>query len=446
MKNQFLSDNLLKKKDIIWTLWFCEQKYIKMMKNIISRIVILYFLLLLLFSISVICVHCISKRYLYQNVKQSVGIIEREGIVHKMWENPFYRLDTYTDCLMFNEVLCADDNNPVMSAFANNFHIQAETTMLDDTKDVLKHKGENISLSSYARYWHGYMIVLRPLLTFTDYGGIRIINIFALFSLLLIISVLFYRKGYKKMSVTFLLTMLFVNLYVVANTIQFSTCFYISFMGILLILLYPTIVQNKNYILLFFGIGGITAFLDLLTTPLITLGLPLLTYLGIYSQKRTIIKTCVASISWGLGYGLIWASKWILSYIITGQNVLLSAENAAKTRVGRLNVINNIKWAVDIDLQKVFDSWSFYVIMLSILFLIILLLIYLKYKRCLYTFSLMKKYTYIIIIVSFVPIWFYILKNHSFVHFWFTWRNIVLPLWCILLYFSYWINIKGASR
>lgn len=41
-----------------------------------------------------------------------------------------------------------------------------------------------ISINGYPRYWHGYQIVLRPLLVFTSYGGIRQIYGFILMFLI----------------------------------------------------------------------------------------------------------------------------------------------------------------------------------------------------------------------------------------------------------------------
>lgn len=414
--------------------------------KIFLKLVSLYISLLLFFSLSIICVYHIPQQYIRENIQQSVKTIDSEGLVPLMWNTPFYRLDTFTDCLMFNAALCSEDNRAIHSAFINNIYLQSNNDILSATKRILQNNEVKHSANSYARYWHGYAIFLRPLLTITDYDGIRIINTITLYTLCIIITILLYKKRQKQMAITFFLSTLLINLYVVAQTIQFSTCFYISFIGMLFIILFPAMVYKNNYILLFFGIGALTSFLDLLTTPLITLGLPLLTFIGIYISQKRIIKVIISSFSWGIGYSSIWISKWILSYLITGQNTFASAEQAAITRIGRLNIINNIKWSVGIDIHEIMRSSSFYIFLGVLFFILFLLLAYLKSKRKLNNTLFMKKYTYIIIIATFVPIWFYIMKNHSFVHFWFTWRNIIIPLWCILLFFSYLINFKSLNK
>lgn len=41
------------------------------------------------------------------------------------------------------------------------------------------------------------------------------------------------------------------------------------------------------------------------------------------------IALCVA---WGLGYGLLWASKWMMGYLLTGNNILTDAMQSAELR------------------------------------------------------------------------------------------------------------------
>ena len=77
-------------------------------------------------------------------------------------------------------------------------------------------------------------------------------------------------------------------------------------------------------------LGVVTAFCDLLVTPILTLGLPLVCWLLEPQQRlRAGTPQCGVvvggSLAWGVGYLLCWASKWVLAGLITGQNVIADA-------------------------------------------------------------------------------------------------------------------------
>lgn len=47
--------------------------------------------------------------------------------------------------------------------------------------------GQEKANQNYTRYWHGSMIVIRPLITFTDVNGVRNIGFVAIVILLVIL-------------------------------------------------------------------------------------------------------------------------------------------------------------------------------------------------------------------------------------------------------------------
>lgn len=405
-----------------------------------KKIVLLYITLLILFSISITVVHCIPNELVYENVKESVQTIRDEGIVKKMLNIPIYRLDTFTDCLMFNIILCSDENQPIQSAFLNNFHYYNEN-MLVDTEQVVNHKGKDIVVGNYARYWHGYLVFVRPLMIIMNYKGIRLLNTILLSLLAIIVVVLLSSKVGKMTALTFLFSLFFVNLYVVAQTIQFSICFYIALIGMLTILLKPSIVKENRFLLFFFGLGVTTSFFDLLTTPQITLGLPLVAYIMFCKPQKMCIKTISSIIIWGTGYAFMWASKWILGYLLTDVDVLESAKKAAGIRIGRAGT-NNLSWALEMNVCEILTSPLFYFVLLLLLFFCIGLVYLLRTKLCFKSKIEIKAMRCLLIIALIVPLWYLVMQNHSFVHFWFTWRALIVPLWCVLLYVPSIINFK----
>lgn len=94
---------------------------------------------------------------------------------------------------------------------------------------------------------------------------------------------------------------------------------------------------DKNIGINFLVIGSVTAFMDLLTEPLVTLGIPLAVYFLLTEKKNkmikeniiTFIKLCVC---WAIGYGSTWATKWIITSIICNRSMIQNAIIQAKYR------------------------------------------------------------------------------------------------------------------
>ena len=138
-----------------------------------------------------------------------------------------------------------------------------------------------MEITSYARYWHGYLVFLRPLLFFMDYQGIRALtNLGVVFTLLLIIGTLIRQKRYC-LILPFLCTALFLRPLAIAFSIQFSSVYYVMIFSLFLILVCRNqMEQDGRYLYLFLINGMITAYLDLLTYPAAALGIPLVFFLA----------------------------------------------------------------------------------------------------------------------------------------------------------------------
>ena len=139
-----------------------------------------------------------------------------------------------TDCLMMNIRLSGEGKSPIYSAMMNEYHLndtgtQGYLSIAKDT-EILAVKGPKAmnEVWNYGRYWHGYQLILKPLLVFFDYSSIRIINYFILSSLTFLCLLFILRRYDATVSLLFLLSLLLVGFPVVPMTIQFSTCFYIA--------------------------------------------------------------------------------------------------------------------------------------------------------------------------------------------------------------------------
>ena len=84
----------------------------------------------------------------------------------------------------------------------------------------------------------------------------------------------------------------------------------------------------------FFIIGGLTSFFDFLTTPVLSLGLPLSLHLLLNREGEKWRKVVKMGIIWLAGYASIWLSKWILVSLFTEHNMLLEALQQMSIHMG----------------------------------------------------------------------------------------------------------------
>ena len=97
----------------------------------------------------------------------------------------------------------------------------------------------------YARYWHGYLVFLRPLLLLFDISGIRIINII----LFLILGIIFLYLVYKKIglieSIIMLIGLFSVDYFYIGLSLQGTPVFLIMIISSIFILLKYNKIKNK---------------------------------------------------------------------------------------------------------------------------------------------------------------------------------------------------------
>ena len=89
---------------------------------------------------------------------------------------------------------------------------------------------------------------------------------------------------------------------------------------------------------MFFVVGGLATFFDLLTVPIITLGIPLTLLILLQNKqdfniKKSIIEIIKLSILWVIGYVMIFVSKWVIASIILQKDAITVAINQIFFRV-----------------------------------------------------------------------------------------------------------------
>lgn len=222
-------------------------------------------------------------------------------------------LELATDNLMVKMALYDGEGSGIKQAF------RCYTTQLDH---------------EYSRYWHGYVVPLRALLYFFDYYEIRILNGLCQISLFCAAVYLLRKRRGKRYAVALATSYMLLMPAALAQCLQYSWVFYVSFTALLLYLRHKEYFESGGRNIYFFlMIGVAAAYLDLLTYPLFTWGFLIVWQLLLQDETRSVgenlKKVVVSAISWVAGYAVMWAGKWAVGSLVLRENLFQKAVSEA---------------------------------------------------------------------------------------------------------------------
>ncbi len=201
----------------------------------------------------------------------------------------------------------------------------------DDSKTAIY---KAMDINGYSRYWHGYLVVLRPLMAIFTYGQFRYLLGTAFILLIIYISVLLREKFETAISMAFAISLIAVNISTVPFSFHVSACILAAFSAMLYMLkVYrpdDDVLKVWSFYLI---VGAITSYIDFLTTPVLTLALPLLIQImlnvkeGIKDCKINMFTCIKNSASWCIGYAVFWSEKWLIGSLVLNRNVLVDGLN-----------------------------------------------------------------------------------------------------------------------
>jgi len=416
--------------------------------------VIIICIYLLLLGIS----SMIPSSILKENVKESSETLVSDG--ERKQFNLLYKKEsifTFTDALMINTAYSVDNTTPIKSSLlarknyipgqtkkehvdsqynlgATDKYKNPKTGDLYQTKELygLMHKEQIEDSFEYARYWHGYLVILRPLLAIFNYSAIRILLLIITLLLIGTLGVLLYKKVDLQTALIYIIGFISISIWIVTKSINESFIFIFALISTIFLLLRKD--KIKDYFLFFFIIGSITNFIDLLTAPIVSLGLVGTTYflmlqkenkeMSIKDYLKEIIKICVA---WGLGYGLTWIIKWVLVQVLYNRDLIMQAIEQARFRIVLPKKTN-------FSIMNVLTKNIAFLSLNTVKGLLVLITIYVLYKLIInknenIDFKNNFKKCIPFVFLSLLPIaWYIVLKQHSYIHAFFTYRIFIVTI------------------
>ena len=279
------------------------------------------------------------------------------------------------------------------------------------------------SIDYYPRYWGGYVTFFRPLFYFLDLSEIRILNFGLQIVLSFIFSYVLFRVTKKKRY-----SLAWISLYIILlpNTLafnfQYSSAYYLAVLSAtVLAFFFEYFKKDRRFYYVFFISGILTAYFDFLTYPMLICGLTVATLILLADKKdffRLLLDVSISLFAWFGGYGLFWASKWVLSTMLTDENIILNAINQIGhySGVEKMNLFDRV--------ESLYDNWerlAFFPIVLVILsWTIAWVYSYIRNGMSIDTKTILLSLT-----MGIVPIWHLVIApEHTIEHSFFTWRNI----------------------
>lgn len=357
-------------------------------------------------------------------------------------------LDNYANAKSVSIIYALDRERPLSSVMEAKYYEEDMKSMTQCLVDLVN--GNEETNQEYTRYWHGYIVILKPLLMLFNEKGVYIfIGIILLSLILLIIKELW--KIDKRAIIAFIIGLYMITIWVVPICFEYMWAMIVSFV-ISLIVLKKDNGENKKIYYYFWITGILTCFFDFLTVELLTVLLPLMFILikrnkekKLGNLKEIIIFIIKSLIIWGLGYMLMFIAKWIIASIILRRNCIVEAIEKAGVRINGdvVGLSSNKLWIGALkknfdNLQPIFYVRKKYIIYVLIPTITIIMLLINRYK------DKNMFYLYGMLILGLIPyIRYSILLNHSYRHYFFTFR---LQLVTIMAFILIVLNVFERKR
>nr|WP_308624393.1 hypothetical protein [uncultured Eisenbergiella sp.] len=407
-----------------------------MKKKLKELLTMVFFLLMggIIGTFLLVLVYCIPLDKIFFNFSTGVEGMERNPDWHQfIFDYDATTIDTFTEALM---IKASATPMPPTGENVLQYALRGYTLNEEQAKHGLHFyeydwKGKTYTCDSYERYWHGYLVILKPLMYFFSFHDIIFINVTLQMLMLFAILAAIRKNGADRLILPFICLWLISLQAVIMFGIDYAACFYIYAVAVLCLLFNRKIMDRYNYF--FMAIGMATSYMDFLTWPLITLGVPLIVFIYLRQKEGrldNVRKIIYASVFWGIGYIGQWGMKWVIASFFLKENVLGDAFSEIGLQSAMADAGNSGESFSYMQVLErnigVFAKKPFFL-------LLCIIVIYLLYTIIKNRNSLLIKKMMPYAFISLFPfLWYMATKNHSYNHYWMTWRILCISIFAIV--------------
>lgn len=421
---------------------------------LLSSVVIGSILLMLIYSLPVDSARAHVEESLYEmlEIKDDEANTSLRKKIVNLKEN-------FTDTLMVQNALEKVEGKSALehAMYVYHYDLSTETTWLTEESLVafLKNGSDGMALREYSRYWHGYLVFLKPLLMLMPWKYVEIFLVVVQAVLLIAILVLAFRKKQMMLGVGVVSAFLFIKPIGVWFSLAMYVCWFIVMVSFLVLLLFYEKIQLKNLQWeVFLLIGIVTAYMDFLTYPIVTLGLPLCFYLVQDVGKhavwwKRIKQTIGLCVCWAIGYIGMWGMKWVVAEATCQTGSLRSAVWSVIYRTGPLDGYGSFFTGVSRTIRAVLEQYDS--IFYTLIFVVIAASALVSVLLCLIKAADTDWGITIIcltVIALFPFVWMVLVQNHTAIHCHFTFRIMsvsIMALWCMMICSVRTLRVKAGK-
>jgi hypothetical protein len=401
------------------------------------RLLVIFCVTIAVFVLLLTLVMFIPNSAIEENYNASMEVFEEEG---DGWKRMFNNasgsmLDNLTDRIIICGTMVNEDCSAISNAMSGN---------------------------GYSRYWHGYLVWVRPLLLVFTYLDIRYI-LMLVFMMLFAANVLgMSRRLGAGVAYVYAFCLGLAYFIMVPWSLQFCEVFLIM-MGTTLFFLRKYDVSWKISLVgeIFLVIGLVTQYLDFLTAPLLTLGLPLCVLLLINAAQmggKAVLRSWAMAIhsciTWAFGWGVGWAAKWIVGTVVLGRDrgIIEDALSQAAFRVNgnaaskasRVTAIVKNAYTMLPFSSVIGNGERLAMVLVGLVYLVVLVAVLALWVRRRKR-GAWKAYLPVVFVAALPVLWFVVMAQHSQVHFFYTYRIQMISYFGIMSSFVCCIRWKDGD-
>ncbi len=347
------------------------------------------------------------------------------------------RIDLYADSILLNIIYSYNSSDPLTSVMRSAYYCEEGR---DENLNLLEAVTYNRPPDrQYLRYWHGSAVIVRPLLTILPVQKIYILNAVIIALLFIWALVTAIRSGNGIITAGMVLSLVMVRVWYVPLCLEYTWVFMILPVASVFSIRLAGKKDRDGIILLFMLTGMITNYLDFLTAETLTLLIPLIIVMNILGKNREDASAIAgisigAALSWVLGYSLTWITKWVLSALVLGENVMPYISGHISQRIGQdlgLGGFRYLTGAVFYNLTCLFPLRHSFWSMIGF-GLIIMAAVYFGYVYKKPGWD--KKIIALYAAAGAVPaVRFLFLHNHSYLHCFFSYRALAASVMAVVM-------------
>ena len=419
------------------------------MKNTVFRQSAAFLLSVLFAVVFLLAGACLPQQPIDANVLASAEAMLPDGDYPRIADKSYASmLDVTTDALILAESK-ATTISQWDTIFTNPLYEQGEGGTVEQLYRYAS--GENTEVSRYyVQYWMGFRPVMRLLLTFLDYYQIIRYVAFAFFVLLAAVMCSVAKHTDTKTAFLFAMSIILVRPHIIAVSLQFSCCFFIAFLAMLLV---PRLHRKPQWEGVFFLLLGIaTMYFDFYTTPIITFGFPMIYLYAIRAAEGRAVplkRIGWNALSWSVGYGGMWLSKLLLTSLLTAADGIGTGMTSFMGRIGitktpGLEGYYNPIVALSTVAKSLYSDQKGKLI-LAAACAALLVFLAVRFLRCRCSFRQLFSHTALLVIAALPLIWFMVAAQPTGNHHWFQYRGIAVTFWAGFTYLLYLLQPKETT-